>query len=100
MENALSAYGLLLYGIDKNHALEDCNKRTALLSLLYELDRKGLTLRCHKRTIEELCVRIAANQLHMYPGYKKFARADEPEIEFIAHFLRINTRKLDKRFYI
>ena len=91
---------VLLYGLDKNHAFEDCNKRTALLSLLLQLDVNKLTVSCHKTKLEELCVRIAANELYKYKGFSMFMKYDEPEIEFIAHFLRTHTRQVNKRFYL
>lgn len=90
---------VLLYGLDKNHAFEDCNKRTALLSLLLHLEENKLTVTCHKTKLEELCVRIAANELSKYKDYSYFEKFDEPEVEFIAHFLRNNTRRINKRFY-
>lgn len=91
---------VLLYGLDKNHAFEDCNKRTALLSMLWQLYRNRLTPKCSKEVLETLCVRIAANELTKYPDYKQYESADEPEIEFLAHFIRNRTRKINKRFYI
>lgn len=91
---------VLLYGLDKNHSLEDCNKRTALLSLLFQLHLNKLTPTCHKKALEDLCVRIADNSLELYSEFKRFKKHDEPEIDFIAHFLRINTRNVNKRFYL
>lgn len=91
---------VLLYGLDKNHSFEDCNKRTALLSLLYQLHLNKLTTTCNKKALEELCVRIAANSLELYREFNRFKHHDEPEIDFIANFLRNNTRKVNKRFYL
>lgn len=89
----------LYYGLNKDHAFEDGNKRVALLALLLYLDRINLTIDCHKKEFEELSVRVAANQLPLYKQFKKFAREDDAEVKFIAWMIRKHTRQKDKRVY-
>lgn len=89
----------LLYGITKNHAFEDGNKRTALLALLLHIDRAKLQVKCKQKELEELIVRIAANLLSEYKDYKSYTKKDDPEINFIADKIRKYTRKTDKTIY-
>jgi death-on-curing protein len=35
-----------------------------------------------------------------YPAFKRFAKSDDAEVEFIANFLKRNTRTIDKHQYI
>jgi death-on-curing family protein len=90
----------LFYGLVKNHAFHDCNKRTALLTTLYFLQRVGRTPGAPQREFENLTVRTADNDLSHYPAFKRFAKADDPEVEFIANFLKRKTRVIDKHHYI
>ena len=70
----------LLFGITKNHAFEDGNKRTALLSLLLFIDKNNLQVKYKQTALELLIVRIAANTLDEYAGYKYYIMKDDPEI--------------------
>lgn len=89
----------LYFGLNKDHAFEDGNKRVALLALLLYLDRVNLTIVCPKKEFEELSVRVAANQLHLYKQFNKFSKGDDAEVRFIAWMIRKNTRQKDKRVY-
>lgn len=89
----------LLYGLVKNHAFHDGNKRTALLILLLYMDREKLQLREKQSKLETLVVRIAANTLYEFETYKKYKDNDEPEIVFIADTLKRYTRPVNKRYY-
>ena len=89
----------LYFGLNKDHAFEDGNKRVALLALLLYLDRVNLTIVCPKKEFEELSVRVAANQLHLYKQFDKFSKEDDAEVRFIAWMIRRNTRQKDKRVY-
>ena len=92
----------LVYGLVKNHAFEDGNKRTALLALLLFLDKKGYKIVKPKTELENLIVRIAANELSDYGSYR-FSQGDKTEddykIEFISERIRKSTKKKDKRIY-
>ena len=89
----------LLYGLVKNHAFHDGNKRTALLILLLYMDREKLQLREKQSKLETLVVRIAANTLYEFETYKKYKDNDEPEIMFIADTLKRYTSPVNKRYY-
>lgn len=89
----------LLYGITKNHAFEDGNKRTALLSLLLFFNKSNLQLKCRQTVLELLIVRIAANALNEYDKYKYYIARDDPEVNFIADRIKSYTRKTSKKIY-
>lgn len=89
----------LLYGLVKNHAFHDGNKRTALLVLLLYMDRKKLQLRENKHKLETLVVRIAANTMDEYGSYHKYQNGEDPEILVIADLLKHYTRRVNKRYY-
>lgn len=90
----------LLYGLTKDHAFHDGNKRTALLSSLWYLNKCGrVVLYNTVDYLEELVVRIAANTLYEMKDFSRFRKEDDPEIMFIAEKLRNWTRRVDKRLY-
>ena len=89
----------LLYGITKNHAFEDGNKRTALLSLLLFINKSNLQVAYKQSVIENLIVRIAANTLDEYANYKYYKEKDDPEVNFIADKIKKYTRKTNRRIY-
>lgn len=98
-ENQLEIVATLYFGLVKNHAFHDGNKRTALLTMLYHLVKYNRIVECKQRDFEELTVRVAANELNKYYFYNKYKQDDDVEIKTIAHFLKRNTHKADKRFY-
>ena len=89
----------LLYGITKNHAFEDGNKRTALLSLLLFIDKNNLLVKYKQIALELLIVRIAANALNEYDNYRYYILKDDPEVNFIADRIKKYTRKANKKIY-
>lgn len=90
----------LFYGLNKNHAFHDGNKRTALLSLLLYIHRINRVPTLAQRELEDLTVHVAANQLsEKYPRFEKFIKKPDPVISFIADFIRRHTRKRDTSYY-
>lgn len=89
----------LLFGITKNHAFEDGNKRTALLSLLLFFEKNNLQVKCKQTALELLIIRIAANSLNEYANYKYYTMKDDPEVNFIADKIKNYTRKTNKKIY-
>lgn len=89
----------LLYGLVKNHAFHDGNKRTALLVLLLYMERCKLQLRVEQKKLETLLIRIAANRLDEYTSFAKYINNDEPIINFIADLIKKYTRSQNKRYY-
>jgi death-on-curing protein len=91
--------GTLFYGLVKNHAFHDGNKRTALLVALYHLWKLGYCPKVKQREFEKVTLAVADNKLPQYSAYKQFAKRSDPEVRFLAKFFRRSTRQLDKRFY-
>ena len=89
----------LVYGLTKDHAFHDGNKRTALLSLLLGLNINKRELKVSKSFLEQLMVRIASNGLNEYKDFKKFINTDDPEVNFIAQKIRNWTRARNTRLY-
>ena len=91
----------LFYGLNKNHAFHDGNKRISLLMLIYVLYINGRWVNSSIKEFETLSVRVAANELSSYLNYKKFKKRhpDDTEILFIADFVKKKTRAVDKNYY-
>ena len=91
----------LLFGLIKDHPFHDANKRTAFLSTLYYLFRKNCIPQIHQQCFEEFTVEIADDKLGRYARYDDLRKKEsDPEVRFIAYWLKTNTRKMDKRYYI
>ncbi|MCX6243915.1 MAG: type II toxin-antitoxin system death-on-curing family toxin [Bacteroidetes bacterium] len=94
--------GTLFYGLIKNHAFHDGNKRTAFLILIYHLQKHNLQFidKNRKERIETLAVKVAANELdETYDRFQKFKEQEDAEVRFVIDYLERNTRKFNKRFY-
>lgn len=92
----------LFYGLVKNHSFHDGNKRTALLILLYQLQRYGYYPQMVFNDFEKLVVNVADNRLpSAYRSiWKKFAKSSDPEIKTIAYKLRRLTVKKNNSFHM
>lgn len=90
----------LLFGIVKDHPFHDANKRTAFLITLLFLERIGRVPRIKQKEFEDFVVDIADSQLSAYPRFSEFESAGpDPEINFIADYLKRNTRDVDHQAY-
>lgn len=100
--NPIDICSTLFYGIVKNHSFSDGNKRTALLMLLYQLNLYNYLPNTSVKKFEKLVVATAANELpySFEKCWKKYKKADDPEIKTIAHFLRKNTVKKDHSYHL
>jgi prophage maintenance system killer protein len=90
----------LFYGLTKNHAFHDCNKRTAMLVALYYLHQLNRTPTVRHKELERLAVRVSDDRLHEYKRYGAFKGVQDGEVYFLADYFSRNTRKIDKRYYI
>lgn len=97
----LDIVATLLYGLIKNHPFHDANKRTAFLCCLYHLQKIGRCPKINKREFEDFTVSIAEDAFVKARRYRDLRRkGGGAEINYIAHFLKRNTRTIDKRNYI
>lgn len=92
----------LFFGMVKNHSFSDGNKRTALLSLLYQLNLYGFYPNCSVNSYERLVVAVAANRLpETFRGvWKKFKKFDDSEIKAISFLLRKMTKRKDHSYHL
>jgi len=90
----------LFFGIIKNHPFFDANKRTALLTALYQLQNAGRTPTVSHKELEALTLRTAEGTLHTYGHFERVEDSDDPEVQFIALFMKRNTRQIDSRYYL
>jgi prophage maintenance system killer protein len=90
----------LFFGLVKNHAFHDGNKRTALLILVYNIWKLHRLVDVDKKQLEQLTLRVATDDMRSYPFFKKFASMGDPQIHAISHFLRRSTHKTDRRSYV
>jgi len=98
-ETAEEKCATLFYGLIKNHPFHDANKRTALLTLLYHLNKLDRVIDTEQRDFENLAVNVAGDTYQFYKKFKRFEDQPDKEVRFIADFLRKNTRKIDKQLY-
>lgn len=97
----------LFFGLVKNHAFSDGNKRTALLTLLYQLDRYGYCPSVSQKDFEKLVVAVASNELDT--RYEKIWKHAPTKIEadktdhsvwVISTLLRKMTKRKDNSFHL
>ena len=98
--NDFEIVATLFWGLIKNHAFHDVNKRTATLTLLYHLIKINKYPTAKQRDFERLALRVASNKLDEYSSFSKYKGKLDAEILFISDFLRKNSRWLDKQEYI
>ncbi len=99
-ETSFERCATLLFGLIKDHPFHDANKRTALLVLLYFLYLINRTPTIGQKELEDFIVEIAEDRLRQYRRLQSLqSRTDDPEIYFIADYLRRHSRMLDKRYY-
>lgn len=90
----------LLFGIVKNHPFHDANKRTGFLTTLLFLNQMSRVPKIKQKELEDFVVDIADDKLSKYARYKSLQdKVDDPEIQFIADFLKRSTRDIDNRAY-
>lgn len=103
--NSIEVCSTLFYGLVKNHAFHDGNKRVSLLILLYQLYGYGYFPAAHVNEFEKLVVAVAANTLpsqygHVWKKFVKLPSKDDCAIQTIAFLLRRMTTKKDHSFHI
>ena len=91
----------LFFGLVKNHAFHDGNKRTALLTLLNQLLLYGYYPKSNIKDFENLVLCVADNSLPRKHAnvYKKFKKAGDPTIKTIAYLLRRMVDRKDTSFH-
>ena len=103
--NSVEICSTLFYGLVKNHAFHDGNKRVSLLILLYQLYGYGYFPSAPVTEFEKLVVSVAANTLpsqygHVWKKFSKLPSKDDTAIQTIAYMLRRMTTRKDHSFHI
>ncbi len=88
--NPLDICATLFFGLVKNHSLNDGNKRTALLILLYQLYLYGYNPIAPKKEFEKLVLSVAEDSLNtVYQSYyRKFKKDNDWKIRVISFALK------------
>ena len=91
----------LLFGLVRNHAFHDANKRTAFLSTALYLLKNGLLLTKNERELENFTVEIAERSLNKYRRYKELLKNGDrdPEVRYISWYLRKNSRRSENSYH-
>lgn len=93
----------LFYGLVKNHAFLDGNKRVSLLILLYQLGLFGYVPKASEKEFEQLVVSVAANTLNPRIlkkfNSKKMSKTDN-EVQAIAYSLRRMVKRKDNSYHV
>ncbi|MBS1156802.1 MAG: type toxin-antitoxin system death-on-curing family toxin [Proteobacteria bacterium] len=99
-DNDFEKAASLFFGLVKNHAFFDGNKRIALLMLLLYLTRINRWPDCSQRDFENLTVSTAgSNILNDFKSSKLFDKTDPDfEIRFIADFIKKRTRQVSTSY--
>lgn len=100
--NLFDITATLFFGIIKNHAFHDANKRTAFLTALLQLYRGGYCPSTSEKVLEDFTVDVADSKLSKFSRYRDFIKngTPDPEVRMISKFFRDNTRKLDSKRYV
>lgn len=100
--NPIDICSTLFFGLVKDHAFHDGNKRTALLILLSQLNSYGYYPKKNFKEFEKLVLAIASNTLsEKYSNiWKKFKKINDPEVKCIAYILKGLTEKKDRSFHL
>lgn len=89
----------LFFGLNKNHAFNDGNKRTSLLILLYFWVKNNFMFVDNSgKEFESLALRTASNELSKYSFYEKYKNDSDMEIHIISHVIKKLIRKADKSY--
>lgn len=99
---SLDICATLFYGLVKNHAFSDGNKRTGLLVLLYQLQLFKYYTIVSVKEFEKLVVAVASNSLAdtYRNAWNKFRKKDDKEIKTISYLLRRMVSKKDNVYNV
>jgi prophage maintenance system killer protein len=91
----------LLFGLVMNHPFHDANKRTAYLSTIHYLFQHGFYVTVNEKALEDMTVLVAERGLAKFPRFRDLKKkSSDPEVEFLSHYFRQNTRRIDKQQYL
>lgn len=97
---SLDICSTLFYGLVKNHAFSDGNKRTGLLVLLYQLQLFGYHTKVSVKEFEKLVVAVAANTVpsSYKHAYGKFRKQEDALVKTISYLIRHMVNKKNNAY--
>lgn len=94
--NRIEICASLTYGLIKNHAFHDANKRTAFLISILHLQKIGRVPNVPGQEFEDFMVQIADNRVEEYRFYgSTTGHKSDREVSAIAIFLKKSSRDID-----
>lgn len=107
-QNEFEVMATLFFGLTKNHAFHDGNKRTALLCLLYQLYKYGRVPIIKQDSLEQLTVDIADGTVMKRNNFNEFFKksgktkkdisVEDQNVYYIASYIKKYSRKLDSSY--
>ena len=98
----------LFFGLTKNHAFHDGNKRTALLCFLYQLYKYGRVPTIKQESLEQLTVDIADGTVVQRSNFNEFLKRsgmskkdislEDQNVYYIATYIKKYSRKLNSSY--
>ncbi len=98
----------LFFGLTKNHAFRDGNKRTALLCLLYQLHKYGRVPSANQNLLERLTVDVADGSIKTRNNFKEYLKKygkhmidsseEDKVVYYISYYIKKYSRKLDSSY--
>jgi death-on-curing protein len=86
----------LYFGLVKNHAFFDANKRTAFLTCVIHLRKIGRKLSVAQKKFEDLTVSVSEKSYGQFPEFEKFKNQTDDEVAFISYYLKKNSHFIDQ----
>lgn len=92
----------LFFGLVKDHAFLDGNKRVSLLILLYQLILYGYLPSSPEKEFEKLVLAVAANELSSKysKAWKKFKKFPDKEVRTISYLLKRMVKRKDHSYHV
>lgn len=98
-KNKFEIFASVFFGLVKNHSFHDGNKRTSILSLIFQLTANRKYLTCSQKDLEKLTLNVAESNYENYKFREKYKNEPDEIILVIADFLRRNTRSMEKDYH-
>jgi len=97
-DNPISNAASLCYGICSNHPLHNGNKRTALVAMLYHLDKNGFTFnnRVNQDNLYSFMLSVASHTIVPKKKLKGEHDLSDLEVKAMTDWVRKRTRRIEK----
>ncbi|MHA7877128.1 type II toxin-antitoxin system death-on-curing family toxin [Roseivivax sp.] len=88
----------IMFGVIRNHPFHDANKRTSLISAANIMLQDNVALTASESSLVRFTEKVASHELVTFRRFKEMKKKGypDPEVRFIAWYLRRNSRKLTR----